>query len=79
MGNVYRCSLAVHACGCAAADEAGPSQNYKSQLVEEMGDLMIDAGMVNVLPLPKARVPVVKFGVPETGTKVNLPVRSLLW
>ena len=36
-----------------------------------MGDLMVDAGMVNVLPLPKARVPVVKFGVPETGTKVQ--------
>lgn len=47
-------------------------QHFKSQLIEEMGDLLTDAGMANVLPLPKARVPVVKFAVPETGTKVRI-------
>lgn len=29
------------------------------------------AGMAEVLTLPKARVPVVKFVVPRTGTKVG--------
>jgi hypothetical protein len=48
---------------------------------------MSAAGMADVLPLPKARVPVVKFTVPKTGTKVggtsplgSLPrCRRLLW
>ena len=50
--------------GCAA-------QNTKGEVVEELGGLLVEAGMQNVLPLPKARVPVVKFVVGENGTKVS--------
>lgn len=46
-------------------------QNTKGEIVEELGDLLVEAGMQNVLPLPKARVPVVKFMVGENGTKVG--------
>ena len=46
-------------------------QNTKGEIVEELGDLLVEAGMQNVLPLPKARVPVVKFVVGENGTKVG--------
>ena len=45
-------------------------QNTKGEIVEELGELLVEAGMQNVLPLPKARVPVVKFVVGENGTKV---------
>ena len=47
-------------------------QNSKGEIVEELGELLAEAGMQNVLPLPKARVPVVKFVVGENGTKVIL-------
>jgi len=39
--------------------------------VEQMGQLLEQAGMKDVLPLPKARVPVVKFVVGDTNTKVR--------
>jgi len=39
--------------------------------VEQMGQLLEQAGMKDVLPLPKARVPVVKFVVGDTNTKVS--------
>ena len=45
--------------------------------MEEMARLLEAAGMRDVLPLGKARVPVVKCIVPETGTKVCY-VRALL-
>ncbi len=40
-------------------------------MATELGEVLREAGMAEVLPLPKARVPVVKFVVPETGTKVG--------
>ncbi len=40
-------------------------------MVDELGTLLVEAGMQNVLPLPKARVPVVKFVVPDNGTKAR--------
>ena len=46
-------------------------QNTKGEIVEELGELLNEAGMQNVLPLPKARVPVVKFVVGDNGTKVS--------
>jgi hypothetical protein len=46
-------------------------QNTKGDIVEELGTLLTEAGMQNVLPLPKARVPVVKFVVGDNGTKVR--------
>lgn len=46
-------------------------QSTKGEIVEELGGLLTEAGMQNVLPLPKARVPVVKFVVGENGTKVG--------
>ena len=46
-------------------------QNTKGEIVEELGDLLMEAGMQNVLPLPKARVPVVKFVVGDNSVKVG--------
>ena len=46
-------------------------QAGKGEVVEQMGQLLEQAGMRDVLPLPKARVPVVKFVVTSTSTKVN--------
>lgn len=46
-------------------------QAAKGEVATELGDVLREAGMSEVLPLPKARVPVVKFVVPETGTKVS--------
>lgn len=46
-------------------------QAGKGEVVEEMGQLLERAGMRDVLPLPKARVPVVKFVVNDTNTKVE--------
>ena len=51
-------------------------QAGKGEVVEEMGQLLERAGMRDVLPLPKARVPVVKFVVNDTNTKV-LPFSSM--
>jgi len=51
-------------------------KNTKGEIVEELGDLLVEAGMQNVLPLPKARVPVVKFVVGENGTKVDFLINS---
>ena len=45
--------------------------------MDELGQLLVETGMQNVLPLPKARVPVVKFVVPDNGTKVHSPPRLL--
>ena len=42
-----------------------------------MGEVLEQAGMRDVLPLPKARVPVVKFVVADTSTKVS-PQSSFL-
>lgn len=49
------------------------AQVKKSEVVEEMARLLEAAGMQDVLPLGKARVPVVKCIVPETGTQVRIP------
>lgn len=52
-------------------------QASKGEVVEQMGQLLEGAGMRDVLPLPKARVPVVKFVVGDTNTKVcHLPAHS---
>ena len=48
-------------------------QAAKLEVVEEMARLLTSAGMQDVLPLGKARVPVVKCIVPETGTQVSPP------
>lgn len=45
-------------------------QSYKGPLIEQIGNLASQAKMASVMPLPNARVPVVKFAVPETATKV---------
>ena len=38
-----------------------------------MEELLQEAGMQDILALPKARVPVIKFVVGATGTKVHHP------
>lgn len=50
----------------------------KGEVAVAVGELMEAAGMADVLPLPKARVPVVKFVVPKTGTKVDVTVNNML-
>ena len=50
-------------------------QAAKGEVAVAVGELMEAAGMADVLPLPKARVPVVKFVVPKTGTKVGAATR----
>jgi len=46
-------------------------QAGKGEVAVAVGELMEAAGMADVLTLPKARVPVVKFVVPRTRTKVR--------
>eukprot|EP00887_Chlorella_sp_A99_P002114 scaffold21.g2114.t1 len=53
-------------------------QAAKSELAVAVGELAEGAGMAEVLALPKARVPVVKFVVPATSTKVDVTVNNLL-
>ena len=48
------------------------TQGAKAAVVEEMGRLFLAAGLKDVLPLPKARVPVVKLVTPSTSTKVTI-------
>lgn len=50
----------------------------KGEVAVVVGELMEAAGMSDVLTLPKARVPVVKFVVPRTGTKVDVTVNNML-
>lgn len=58
--------------GLSASGCAFQMQNTKGEVVEELGQLLTEASMQNVLPLPKARVPVVKFVVGDNGTKVRV-------
>ncbi len=58
-------------CKCLKESRSTLLQNTKGEVVEELGELLNKAGMQNVLPLPKARVPVVKFVVGDNGTKVR--------
>ena len=64
--------------GLSASGCAFQLQNTKGEVVEELGQLLTEAGMQNVLPLPKARVPVVKFVVGDNGTKVRVPTHCPL-
>ena len=50
----------------------------KAEIVEEAAKLLENAGMTELLALPKARVPVVKCTVPTTGTKVDVTVNNTL-
>lgn len=59
-------------------DVAGEDQAAKGEVAVAVGKLMEAAGMAEVLTLPKARVPVVKFVVPRTGTKVDVTVNNTL-
>ena len=54
------------------------SQARKADVVEVLGHLLEEAGMQEVLALPKARMPVVKFLEPHTGVKVDITVNNLL-
>lgn len=52
--------------------------SFKSRIIEEASELLEEAGMRDLLSLPRARVPVVKFTVPFTGTKVDVTVNNTL-
>jgi predicted nucleotidyltransferase len=63
---------------CLELDAAGDDAAAKAEAVSEAGALLEAAGMADVLTLPRARVPVVKFCVPATGTKVDITVNNTL-
>lgn len=63
---------------CIQLDAVGSDVAAKSEVVEEASKLLEEAGMKDILSLPKARVPVVKFVVPSTGTKVDVTVNNTL-
>ncbi|KAA6429974.1 MAG: Nucleotidyltransferase family [Trebouxia sp. A1-2] len=63
---------------CLELPEGIEDQAGKGEIVEQMGQLLEQAGMRDVLPLPKARVPVVKFVVGDTNTKVDITVNNIL-
>lgn len=63
---------------CLVLDESDLSHEHKVETVEELGPLLEDAGMQEVLVLGRARVPVIKFVFPETGTKVDITINNLL-
>ncbi|KAK9806970.1 hypothetical protein WJX72_009015 [[Myrmecia] bisecta] len=63
---------------CLELPDGSDSLSSKGEVVEQMAKLVEEAGMKDVLPLPKARVPVVKFVVGETGTKVDVTVNNIL-
>lgn len=50
----------------AHSNAYAPLQAAKAEVAEQMGELLTEAGMKEVLCLPKARVPVVKFQVGAT-------------
>lgn len=59
-------------------DLIGADAEEIAGVVQRAGDLLIKAGMTDVLALPKARVPVVKFVFPPTKTKVDVTVNNTL-
>jgi DNA polymerase sigma len=63
---------------CLQLDSAGEDAAAKGEAVAEAGALLEAAGMAEVLSLPRARVPVVKFVVPSTSTKVDVTVNNTL-
>lgn len=63
---------------CLVVDESDSSQEHKVEVVEQLGLLLEEAGMRDVLVLGRARVPVVKFVFPETETKVDITINNLL-
>ena len=64
---------------CHPPSTAQVLQAAKGEVAVAVGELMEAAGMAEVLPLPKARVPVVKFVVPATGTKVRPAAAGAGW
>lgn len=63
---------------CLELPDVGDDQAAKGELATELGEELQQAGMAEVLALPKARVPVVKFVVPDGGTKVDVTVNNML-
>eukprot|EP00192_Tetraselmis_astigmatica_P007397 CAMPEP_0117659414 /NCGR_PEP_ID=MMETSP0804-20121206/6420_1 /TAXON_ID=1074897 /ORGANISM="Tetraselmis astigmatica, Strain CCMP880" /LENGTH=751 /DNA_ID=CAMNT_0005466071 /DNA_START=30 /DNA_END=2284 /DNA_ORIENTATION=- len=58
--------------------EAGDDYGKKADAVEKMGELLEEARMAEVIALSHARVPVVKFVHPVTGTKCDVTVNNHL-
>ena len=56
----------------------GDDVTEKGEIIDTAAELLEAAGMTDILALPKARVPVVKFTVPATGTKVDVTVNNTL-
>jgi DNA polymerase sigma len=63
---------------CLQLDAAGDDREAKAAAVEAAAEALEAAGMAEILALPRARVPVVKFTVPATGTKVDVTVNNRL-
>ena len=52
--------------------------DHERDVVERMGELLEAAGMEEMLVLPHARVPIVKFTDPDSKTKCDICVNNLL-
>jgi DNA polymerase sigma len=64
---------------CLELDAVGiDDTEKKAEVVEAAAEALQDAGMKEILALPKARVPVVKCTCPSTGTKIDLTVNNTL-
>jgi len=50
----------------------------EKKAVERMGEVITEAGMSDILVLPNARVPIVKFTEPKTGVKCDICVNNIL-
>lgn len=47
-------------------------------MIEKLGQILKSAGMVDVVALPKARVPVCKFTYPATRTRIDVTINNML-
>ncbi|KAJ9511267.1 hypothetical protein QJQ45_017142 [Haematococcus lacustris] len=63
---------------CLELREVGQSKPERAMVLDILQDILQAEGMAEVLALPKARVPVIKFVVPATGTRVDLTVNNML-
>jgi len=63
---------------CLELSVGGETQEEKAVVVERLGAGLRECGMHDILTLPKARVPVVKFVYPGSNTRVDVTVNNML-
>lgn len=64
---------------CLEVPEVGVDDvGVKGAIIEKVGQLLEREGMKDIFALPKARVPVCKFTIAETNTRVDITVNNML-